>query len=223
MRADRAGAAGRRQEVRGKEKTWSIKADYIEACSCQLFCSCYFNTSPDNGHSCEFNNAVKVSEGHVGDVKLDGVKFWMSGNLGDSWKDGEMDSAVITFDTAVKPEQQEALKFVIGKLYPVKWKSVATDTAAITWEKKGKEGHAKLGDAGEVTLTSFVGSDGKQAVINNLKYWGADSNTGFYLAKSEHHYKGHGHDYTFKDANGFFIHIESSGKVDEAPKQAMLD
>ena len=59
--------------------SWSVKADYIEACSCHLFCSCYFNTGPEGGEMCEFNNAVKITEGHVGDVKLDGVTVTLTG------------------------------------------------------------------------------------------------------------------------------------------------
>ena len=51
-----------------QDKTWSIKADYIEACSCSAFCSCYFNPEPEGGMMCEFNNAVKIASGHVGDV-----------------------------------------------------------------------------------------------------------------------------------------------------------
>src|SRR5580765_368416 len=104
-------------------KTWGIKADYIEACSCHLFCSCYFNTGPEDGHHCEFNNAVKNAEGHVGDVKVDGTKFWLSGDLGGEWANG-MKGAVITFDPAVTTKQQDAIKFLIGKIYPVKWGKV---------------------------------------------------------------------------------------------------
>ncbi len=48
-------------------KTWSIKADYIEACSCSAFCSCYFNPEPEGGMMCEFNNAVKIAVGHAAD------------------------------------------------------------------------------------------------------------------------------------------------------------
>src|SRR5437764_222295 len=69
-------------------KTWSINADYIEACSCHLFCPCYFNTGPEGGMMCEFNNAVKIAEGHVGDVKVDGLKFWVSGDLGGDFSKG---------------------------------------------------------------------------------------------------------------------------------------
>lgn len=62
-----------------------------------------------------------------------------------------------------------------------------------------------------MTLTGVKGADGKQSVINNVAYWGAQKNGGFYLAKSEHHYKGHGYDYKYKDRNGFMISVESSG------------
>ena len=40
--------------------TWSIKADYIEACSCNLFCQCYFKTSPEGGEMCNFDNALVI-------------------------------------------------------------------------------------------------------------------------------------------------------------------
>ena len=63
--------------------------------------------------------------------------------------------------------------------------------------------------AGEVTLTRFEGPSGGPVVINNLKYWGADHNKGFNLYKSTHHYKGHGYDYSFKDANGFTVEIDT--------------
>src|SRR6516162_824774 len=125
--------------------TWSVKADYIEACSCHLFCPCYFNTGPEGGHHCEFNNAVKIAEGHVGDVKVDGAKFWLSGDLGGDWAKG-MQGAVLTFDPAVTPEQQKAIQFLVGKIYPVKWGKVEVDKAPITWEVKGMDAHAKLGD-----------------------------------------------------------------------------
>jgi hypothetical protein len=193
-------------------QSWSIKADYIEACSCHLFCSCYFNAEPEGGHHCEFNNAIKITEGHVGGVKVDGAKVWLSGNLGGDFSKGEMKGAILTFDTAVTPPQQEAIKFLMGKIYPVKWGSFETAVAPIAWERNGADGHAKLGAGeGEVILKGVKGPDGKQSVLQNVAYWGAQKNKGFELAKGEHHYKGHGYDYKYKDRNGFMISVESSG------------
>src|SRR5258708_39533660 len=50
---------------------WQMKADYVEACSCHLFCPCYFNKHAEHPH-CEFNMAVKVREGHSGNTDLAG-------------------------------------------------------------------------------------------------------------------------------------------------------
>ena len=63
---------------------WQMKADYVEACSCHLFCPCYFNKHAEHPH-CEFNMAVKVREGHSGDTNLAGAKYWLTGDLGESW------------------------------------------------------------------------------------------------------------------------------------------
>ena len=62
----------------------------IEACSCKMFCTCYFSMEPTPGGEhqhggmkfCRFNNAFKINSGHYGETKLDNVKFWMAGDLG---------------------------------------------------------------------------------------------------------------------------------------------
>src|SRR5262245_2670563 len=72
------------------EPDWAMNATIIEACSCPMFCQCYFDTKPaahggehaaHGGaaaeHFCKMNNAFKVNSGHYGDTKLDGAKFWV--------------------------------------------------------------------------------------------------------------------------------------------------
>ncbi|HEU4929758.1 MAG TPA: hypothetical protein VFU38_08005, partial [Candidatus Krumholzibacteria bacterium] len=79
-------------------KDWSMNATIIEACSCPMFCQCYFNPEPaaaapsgehaghaghgGGEHFCRFNNAFRVDKGKVGNVKLDGALFWVAGDLG---------------------------------------------------------------------------------------------------------------------------------------------
>jgi hypothetical protein len=197
--------------ARQEGKTWAIKADYIEACSCNLFCMCYFQTHPEGGRYCEFNMAVKIASGHVGDVKVDGEKYWMSGDLGGDFSVG-MKGVVITFDATTPKEKREAIAFLIGKLYPFKFDSVKTDEGPITIQKDGWNGHATLGDRAEITLQGVKDGNGEPSVIQNLQYFGAKKNGGFYLAYSDHRYKGNGYDYTHKHRNGFFINVELSGK-----------
>ena len=98
---------------------WAINATAIEACSCPHFRMCYFNSHPaahhENGkteHFCKFNNAYKVNQGHYGKVDLAGAKFWINGDLGDDFSQGQMDWAQVTFDKGTTAEQRQAL----GKL-----------------------------------------------------------------------------------------------------------
>ncbi len=194
-----------------QNKTWSIKADYIEACSCGMFCSCYFSPHPDGGEMCEFNMAVKLAEGHVGDVDVTGKKYWLSGDLGADFSKPK--AAIITFDTGMTKAEKDAIVFLVTKIYPYNWQSVNLDEAPVTWERSGMNAHATLGggEKGDIVLKGIKGPDGRQTVINNLQYWGAQKNNGFELAYSTHHYKGFGHNYSHENRNGFFVHIESSG------------
>src|SRR5438045_588645 len=94
---------------------WAMNATIIEACSCPMFCQCYFDSKPaahsgdehaehaaHEGHAgmagmsggemyCKFNNAFKVNSGNYGSTKLDGAKFWVAGDLGNDFSQGKMD------------------------------------------------------------------------------------------------------------------------------------
>src|SRR5438270_2524797 len=96
-------------KMTAKTPEWSINATAIEACSCPMFCQCYFSTKPaahseHAGHShgeggehfCKFNMAYKINHGNYGATKLDGAKFWIAGDLGGDFSKGEMDWAVVT-------------------------------------------------------------------------------------------------------------------------------
>jgi len=194
-----------------------MKASIIEACSCPMFCQCYFNTKPaahgahegHEHHFCQFNNAFQVASGRYGEVSLDGVKFWIAGDLGDEFSDGEMDWAVLTFDPSVSPAQREAVQTIVGHLYPVKWRSfsVAPD-APIAWSPGQDRAEATLdgGKAGEVVLTRAQGMTSEAVVIHNLKYWGAPRNEGFVLMPNEvQAYRAGTTPFEFRGTNGFML------------------
>src|SRR5690242_6169377 len=84
-------AATARIQAAEKEPDWHFNAQYIEACSCNLFCSCYMDAKPDKDF-CKMDNAIRVKSGHYGNVKLDGMKIWMSGDLGANFAKGEAES-----------------------------------------------------------------------------------------------------------------------------------
>ncbi len=195
-----------------KEKPWSVKASFIDACSCNLLCPCLFNTHPDKDF-CKYNSVMKIEKGNYGKVKLDGMKVWMSGDMGADFSNGEFKSMYLTFEPSATQEQVDGAMKVISHINPVKTKDTGVDRAPIVWERKGKTAYAKLGDGqGEVSLSVLTGKDGKNAIVlKNIALGAEKKNNGLILAKSKHHYKGHELDYAFEDANGGLYEIESSG------------
>jgi Protein of unknown function (DUF1326) len=197
---------------------WSMNATIIEACSCPMFCQCYFNTSPsgEHGHEgmgggqhfCRFNNAFKVNRGSYGAVNLAGAKFWVSGDLGGDFSHGLTDWAVVTFDRATSKEQRDAIATVLGTLYPVHWNSLSTAEGEISWTASKDEAHALLdgGKTAEVALKRFPGMTSDPVVIKNLKYFGAQKNDGFVLMPNTvEAYRVGDKPYEFKGTNGFMI------------------
>lgn len=206
-------------------KAWAMNATIIEACSCPMFCQCYFNSEPSahsehgqsgGGHFCRFNNAVKVNKGSFGATKLDGAKFWVAGDLGGDFSKGQMDWAVLTFDPSVTEAQREGIKAVLGHVYPVKWNSftVAKD-AKMDWDAGKEMSVAKLdgGATAEVVLARVQGMTSAPVVIRNLKYWGVPRNDGFVLMKNTvEAYRLGEKPFEFHGTNGFMITFDISSK-----------
>jgi len=206
---------------------WNFNATIIEACSCPMFCQCYFNLKPaahsHGGHGgagehfCRFNNAFKVNKGQVGDVKLDGAKFWVAGDLGGDFSKGQMDWAVLTFDPSVSKEQRDAISGVLGHVYPVKWNSftVAKD-ADMEWKAEPTRAEARLagGKVAEVVLrrADSAMADGP-VVIKNLRYWGIPRNDGFIMMPNEvEAYRAGDKPFEYKGTNGFMITIDIASR-----------
>jgi hypothetical protein len=200
---------------------WSMNASIIEACSCPMFCQCYFNAQPAahggghegmkgmEDHYCRFNNAFQVNKGNYKSIKLDGAKFWVAGDLGGDFTKGQMDWAVLTFDPSVTKQQRAAIGEILTKVYPVKWGSftVAPD-AAMAWKADKDHAEATLdgGKTAQVTLNRYPGNTDQPIVITNLKYWGVPRNEGFVLMPNEvEAYRLGDKAFEFKGTNGFMI------------------
>jgi len=226
-------ASAKKQEP----QEWTLNASIIEACSCPMFCQCYFNTQPashpgccppgsdpkDAPRYCRFNNAYHVNHGSYGATKLDGAKFWAAGDLGGDFSKGEFGWVVVHFDPAVTPEQREGLKAALGALYPVKWGSFTVGADyPIEWNATRDRAQARLdgGKAGEVVLKKNQGMSDDPIVIKNLRYWGAPRNDGFVLMANEvEAYRAGEKTYEFKGTNGFMITFDIGSK-DAGPKKA---
>jgi hypothetical protein len=195
-----------------------------------MFCPCYFQTKPAAhheghaaGHYCRFNMAYKVNRGHSAGVKLDGAKFWIAGDLGDDFGDGETDWATVHFDPAVTPPQRQAIATALGHVFPVKWKAFSVgEDAAIEWTASVDRAQARLGGGklAEVVLQRNPGMTAEPVVISNLRYFGAPRNDGFVLMPNEvEAYRVGPKAFEFKGTNGFMITIDVASR-DVAPAAA---
>ena len=174
---------------------WAINATAIEACSCPHFCMCYFNSHPAAHHDhgkmeqyCRFNNAYKVNRGNYGSNDLAGAKFWLSGDLGSDFSQGQMEWVVLTFDKSVTDQQRQGLTEIISHVFPVKWKSLKVAEGSIDdWRFDKDQAHATLngGSTAEVKLKRFQGMTDEPPVLKNVKYWGTPRNDGFVMMPNE--------------------------------------
>lgn len=212
----------RAQQAKSTNPEWSLNATIIEACSCPMFCQCYFNTKPAGhaGHNqgamaehyCRFNMGYKVNKGSYGNVKLDGAKFWLAGDLGGDFSQGQTDWVEVTFDPAVSKEQRDALAVILGHVYPVKWKSFTVGKdAQVDWQATKDRAEAKLGGGkgAEIVLTRFPGMTDDPIVIRNLRYFGVPRNDGFVMMPNEvEAYRIGPKAFEYKGTNGFMITID---------------
>ncbi len=205
---------------------WKMNATIIEACSCPMFCQCYFAAAPaghnhdgQEEHYCRFNNAFRVNKGDYKGTKLDGAKFWVYGDLGGDFSKGQMDWVVLTFDKATSPEQRKAIGDIVGHLYPVKWNSVTTAEGTMEWVPGKDEAYATLdgGKSAEVRLSTKSLNRERGAepmVIRNLKYWGASHNDGFVLMPNVVEAARAGDKpFEFNGTNGFMITFDIDSKT----------
>jgi hypothetical protein len=207
---------------------WALNGTVIEACSCQMFCPCYFSTKPApgdsgmhemaGGHYCRFNIVYKINKGHYGATDLAGAKVWIAGDLGDDFGDGQAEWAEVTFDPAVTKPQRDGLAAILtGQVYPLKWKTFTVgQDAPIEWSGGNDRAVAKLdgGKAGEVVLVHNPTAMSKEpSVIKNVKYFGAPRNDGFVLMPNEvEAYRRGPNKFEYKGTNGFMLTLDINSK-----------
>jgi hypothetical protein len=150
-------------------------------------------------------------------VKLDGVKFWLAGDLGADFSQGQTDWVEATFEPSVTKEQRQALAVILSHVYPFKWKSfaVAPADATVDWQATKDRAEARLngGRNGELVLRRYPGMSDDPIVLKNLRYFGATRNDGFILMPNEvEAYRVGDKPFEYKGTNGFMITIDITSK-----------
>jgi hypothetical protein len=200
---------------------WSFNATAIEACTCPMFCQCYFNTEPaahghdhgEDSHYCKFNMAWQVNEGHFGETELKDAHFWIAGDLGEGWEDGQVDWAAVHFDPAVSEAQRDGIVEILGSLFPAEWESFSVEEDyPIEWSANNAEAVALLdgGSAAEMRLKHpETAMSEEPAVLTNIIYWGAPRHDGFVMMPNEvQAYRSGDKAFESNGTNGFMITVD---------------
>jgi hypothetical protein len=209
-----------------RAKTYNVTADTIEACSCPLFCTCYFGPSAME-HMCQANNVYKFRPGsHYGNVDLSNQVFWISLDLGGEWhkKPGPgmpTEWAVLTFDKKSSKEQRDAIGKIANTVFPVKWKHFATREDSIEWNNDPMKPHAKMESGlAEISLdksATMRPEKGTPVVVKNLQYWFSNTNEGFALGYGTHSFGGDKEasapKFDWEKRNGFTIAWTAKGDI----------
>ena len=86
---------------------WRLSGEWIKNCNCAFGCPCDFNARPTHG-ACRGLVGMHVTDGHFGDISLDGVKFAAVVEFPGPLHEGNGTLQVI-IDDRTTPAQREAL------------------------------------------------------------------------------------------------------------------
>ena len=183
-------AAAARTPARAAGPDWAANMTVIEACSCPMFCQCYFNTKPagHGGHaghggarrstSAAPTTPTRSTRATTATTNLDGAKFWVAGDLGGDFSaNGEMDWAVLHFDKPLTPgaarrrSRRIARPALPGEVEVVQDRRGARSTSGSS-PRTSAVALLDGGKTGEVMLKAFPGMTDEPVVIKNLHVLG---------------------------------------------------
>lgn len=139
---------------------WQIKANYYEACNCDLGCPCNMSGFPTHGF-CEGNISFHVLQGNRDGVDLAGVKVAAAVKWPGAIHEGKGNMALFI---DAKEEQRDAIVGILTAQDPgLPWEILATTVSDIHgpfFEKivitdNDTDSHVKVGDKFEMKMQSF--------------------------------------------------------------------
>ena len=109
---------------------WSIKGPEIATCNCSWGCPCQFNALPTHG-DCRAAVAMRIDEGHFGDISLDGLKFAAVFAWPGAIHEGHGEALAIV-DERATPEQRDALLEILSGQETEPFATIFSVVAAMT-------------------------------------------------------------------------------------------
>ncbi|MGH2990777.1 MAG: DUF1326 domain-containing protein [Solirubrobacterales bacterium] len=211
--------------------TWSLKGAWFKNCNCDPGCPCDFNQDPTTGQ-CEGVIAMRIDEGHFGDVSLDGLKF-----CGAAWWPGRIDEGdghiVPIVDESADEAQRNALLTILSgqaggtlfEIFAAMCPHVQEPIFApieFEFDIDSRTGRLTAGDVIDSTVETLRGIDPPDPyrilvrIPGGFEYTGSDSEAETALAKTLKVSVGGKLDYEHTNSHSSMAFVEHEGKVPAA-------
>ena len=92
---------------------WHIRGEEAGGCNCAWGCPCQFNALPTHGH-CEGVMTVRITDGHFGAVRLDGVRIAIVFSFPGAIHEGNGTFQLIADERATAEQREAVLAMVSG-------------------------------------------------------------------------------------------------------------
>lgn len=93
---------------------WRLKGDWIKNCSCAFGCPCDFNARPTQG-CCKGLLGMRITKGHFGDVRLDGLSFFVIVHFPGPLHEGHGTAQPIVDERASEAQRNALLAIMSGQ------------------------------------------------------------------------------------------------------------
>ena len=142
--------------------SWSIEADYLQACNCDYGCPCEFSAPPTKG-SCEGVGAWKINRGNYSKVKLDGLGFGFAAKWPKAIHEGNGTVCLLIEERATAEQREALLQIGSGQAGGLPFEILATTFSKLLdplfvpfqFEINGPESKFRMGDAVVVGFQSI--------------------------------------------------------------------
>ena len=157
---------------------WSVKGEYMEACSCDFLCPCLPKnmSTPATYDFCKVALAFEIESGKFGDVAMDGVRFVMFAQSKAVMGAGEWFGGMV-IDASASDEQAVAVGAIAGgdgggplaMLAPLISDFRGVERHAIEFKKNGKTCSVKIDGLldQEVVGVESMSAEGECVAIDN--------------------------------------------------------
>ena len=179
--------------------SWSLIANLAECCSCEIPCPCNFGRPTDL--RCDGNRLIEISEGHVGEMDLAGVRFLVTFEMG-KW-------TRIYIDDSLSDFQMKAFEAILPLGF-AGFHGLAQTIESVPFSVERSSDMIRIStpDAA-VRMKPLAGING-----DLIKVDGLPSKTFFdyvQYVSVEHVYRGPGRQWSHSETNGFTSRMIASG------------